>query len=269
MQERKPAVSGQFYPGTKSALEKQLELLIPKITAEKINAFGAVVPHAGYIYSGGVAGLVYASISPKKTYIILGPNHTGIGQAFSIMDLGAWLTPLGKAEINQGLAQEIIKSCPQVEIDTSAHSFEHSLEVQLPFLQYIVNNFDFVPIVLSQASLSQYQNFGKALSEVIKNYKHDVVILASSDMTHYEPHEEAKRKDKMAIDAILNLDVDELAQKIARYDITMCGWAPVIVMITACKAQGATKAKLIKYQTSGDTSGDYSSVVGYAGIAIF
>ncbi|MFH1776288.1 MAG: AmmeMemoRadiSam system protein B [Candidatus Omnitrophota bacterium] len=267
MRDREPVVSGQFYPGTKSALARQLETLIPK-QSEKRDILGAVVPHAGYIYSGTVAGSVYAALSPGKTYILLGPNHTGAGYGFSIINCGTWSTPLGKVKINNKLATALIDRYPKFKVDEQAHAYEHSIEVQLPFLQYIAKDFDFVPVVLSTAQINEYEMCGEHIAGAIKDYGKDVVILASSDFTHYESDAQARYKDQLAIDAILQLDEQRLLNNIQQYNITMCGWAPIIVMLVCCKKLGAKSAKLIKYQTSGDTSGDYTSVVGYAGIIV-
>ena len=264
---RNPVVSGQFYTANRSRLEKEItNYLDPK--EKKIDALGCISPHAGYIYSGSVAGAVLSGIKPKKTYIILGPNHTGIGKRFGV-DMGrSWLTPFGEVVIDDGLAEAIIGNSKLLEKDASCHSHEHSIEVQLPFLQILNKNFTFTPIVISEGSLDEYTEIGKALAKAIRDTKKDVTIIASSDMTHYEPHETAQKKDKLAIDKILGLDTKGFLKQIHDHNITMCGYAPTAIMMTASIELGAKKVKLIKYQTSGDTSGDYSSVVGYAGIII-
>ena len=264
---RKPAVSGQFYPGTASALEKQISLYVDQ-KAEKKNAIGAVCPHAGYIYSGPVAGATISKIAPADSFVILGPNHTGIGPEFSIMTGGTWKTPLGDAEIDSELASQLLTNSSLLKDDASAHAFEHSIEVQIPFLQYLFKTFVFVPIVVSHAGASTYKNIGSAIAKAIKSSKKKIVIIASSDMTHYETHESAKQKDAKAIDAILALDVDKLLQTVEKSNISMCGYGPVAIMLAAAKELGAKGAELVKYQTSGDASGDYSAVVGYAGIIV-
>ncbi len=264
---REAAVAGQFYPNRPGELRKIIEYMTPKGEVKR-EAIGLVCPHAGYVYSGPVAGAVFSILKFPSTFILIGPNHHGMGKPFSLMKDGRWKTPLGETPIDVALASEILGESRYLEADHVAHLYEHSLEVQLPFLQYFKPDVSIVPIILAQADPSVYNEIGLALSRALKKTGSDAVILASSDMTHYEPHESAKSKDRQAIDAILDLDADELVKRIARYGITMCGYAPVISLITAAKEMGAERAELVKYQTSGDTSGDYSSVVGYAGIII-
>ena len=264
---RNPAVAGQFYPGWPEELREMIKHMTDKDNP-RIDALGVVSPHAGYVYSGPVAGAVFSRIKFKDTFVLLGPNHRGAGKPFSIMTQGSWKTPLGEVQINADLAEAILKASTNLEEDALAHRYEHSLEVQVPFLQYFKPDVTIVPIVLSHADPSVYKEIGKAIARALKQTGAEAIILASSDMTHYEPHEKAKVKDMHAIDAILDLDADELVKRIASYDISMCGYAPAVSLITAVKELGARKAELVKYQTSGDTSGDYSSVVGYAGIII-
>lgn len=266
---RNPVVAGQFYSGSKEALAKEVAKLVAKSKAED-DAIGVLSPHAGYIYSGEVAASVLGSIKPKNTYIILGPNHTGLGIPFAISPAKIWKTPLGDVETDERLALEIKKNCDLIKDDELSHTREHSIEVQLPILQYLNKNFKFVPIVISYATLDVYRQIGKALARSVKDLKleKNITIIASSDMTHYEPQEAAKSKDSAAIEAILKLDEEELFRRISSMGITMCGYGPALIMITASKALGAKKTRLVKYATSGDVSGDYSSVVGYAGITI-
>ncbi|MFH0764233.1 MAG: AmmeMemoRadiSam system protein B [Candidatus Omnitrophota bacterium] len=266
---RNPVVAGQFYSGSKNALLKEVAGLVPEGMARE-DAIGVVSPHAGYIYSGEVAAGVLGSIKPKAAYIILGPNHTGSGCRFALSPARIWKTPLGDVETDERLNLEIKKNCPLIKDDGLSHSHEHSIEVQLPILQYLNKNFKFVPIVISYAGLDVYRQIGKALAKSIKDLKleKDITIIASSDMTHYEPQEIAKSKDSAAIEAILKLDEGELFERVSSMHITMCGYGPALIMIAASKALGAKKARLVKYATSGDVSGDYSSVVGYAGIII-
>ncbi len=264
---RQAAVAGQFYPGRPGELRDMIsEMTDPG--AERKDVVGVVSPHAGFIYSGPVAGAVFSRIKFTDTFIIIGPNHRGLGKPLSITTGGSWSTPLGEVPIDSGLAKAVLAASEGLEEDTLAHRYEHSLEVQVPFLQYFKPDVKIVPIVLAQAEPKVYQGIGRSIAATLKSRKEAAVIVASSDMTHYEPHESAKAKDKKAIEAILSLDADELVRRIGRYDISMCGYAPVISLIAAALEMGAGKAELIKYQTSGDTSGDYSSVVGYAGIMI-
>jgi hypothetical protein len=267
MKIRNPVVAGQFYPRAPSQLTAQIEEFIDeKVPKEEV--IGLVSPHAGYIYSGPVAGAVISRIKFKDTFIIMGPNHTGRGKPFSIMTKGVWKTPLGNVRIDQALGKEILGRSAYLEEDPVAHLYEHSIEVQIPFLQYFKRDIRIVPIVFSYHTGDVYKEIGKAMAASIKGLKRDVIIIASSDMTHYEPYESAKLKDTRAIEAILELNEDELLKRIEELNITMCGYAPTVSLISASKELGAKKAELIKYQTSGDISGDYSSVVGYAGIII-
>ncbi len=266
---RNAVVAGHFYPGSKTSLLREVESLIDS-KARKHDAIGVVSPHAGYAYSGSVAGSVLSSIEPRSNYIIMGPNHTGLGERFGLDTSDFWATPLGEVKLNRTLADAIRNKSSHIKNDSLSHAHEHSVEVQIPFLQVLQEVFTIVPITVSYASLDIYREVGKAIAAAIKelSLEKDVTIIASSDMTHYEPHEEVKKKDKVAIDAVLALDEKKLIEKITEMDITMCGFAPTAIMIVAAKALGAKKASLVRYQTSGDTSGDYSSVVGYAGILI-
>ena len=264
---RKPIVAGQFYPGTPEQLEKQLRGFIGK-QAKKENALGAVSPHAGYIFSGSVAGAVYSRINIPDKVIILGPNHTGRGASFSIMTEGTWVTPLGEIKINSSLSKNILKNSGQLEEDILAHTFEHSIEVQLPFLQYLNPKISFIPMCLSSGDYSSYKDIALAISRAIKDEGEKVLIIASSDMTHYESQDAARKKDGQAIEAVLKLDEKLLLDRIRDFDISMCGYVPAAVMLIACRELGAKSAELVKYQTSGDVIGDYSEVVGYAGIII-
>ncbi|MBA7476947.1 hypothetical protein ES707_12343 [subsurface metagenome] len=264
---RNPVVSGQFYPGSASTLEEQIKQFIDE-GAPKEGVLGLVSPHAGYVYSGPVAGAVISRIEFKDTFVIMGPNHTGLGQPFSIMTEGTWRTPLGEVEIDSALAKKILQASPPLKEDHVAHLEEHSIEVQLPFLQYFKPDVKIVPIVLTHATGATYKEIGRGIAEAIKDLKREAVVMASSDMTHYENQESANTKDNLAIEAILELNGDELLKRVAEYHITMCGYAPVVALLSACKELGARQAELVRYQTSGDITGDYRSVVGYAGVII-
>lgn len=272
-QVRQPVVAGQFYPSDPEGLKKQIEGF-PKENAAVDNiqreAIACLLPHAGYIYSGSVAYNVVSSLKIKDNLIILGPNHTGIGSPFSIFDEGSWVTPLGSLEINTSLVNGLLKKAEFLEIDCQAHKFEHSIEVQLPILQYAKGDFSFAPIVILSNDLDKCKELGLAIASAVKELalEKEVLIVASSDMNHYEEAAITKKKDKQAIQAILELDEAKLWSVIKEYDISMCGYAPVVAMISAAKALGAKNGKLIKYQTSADISGDNSSVVGYAGIIV-
>jgi len=264
---REPVVAGQFYPGTSSQLKAMIETFVDeKVAREEV--IGLVSPHAGYVYSGPVAGAVISKVKFKDTFVIMGPNHTGRGQPLSIMTQGTWQTPLGKVEIDSELGKQILATSSHLEEDHVAHQYEHSIEVQLPFLQYFKPDIKIVPIMLAYAGGDIYKEIGKDIARAIRESNRGVVIMASSDMTHYEPQESAQSKDTQAIEAILDLNEDELLRRIDELNISMCGYAPTVSLISAAKELGATGAELVRYQTSGDTTGDYSAVVGYAGVII-
>jgi AmmeMemoRadiSam system protein B/AmmeMemoRadiSam system protein A len=264
---RSPAVAGQFYPNSTAELQDTLATFIDN-NLEKEDALGAIVPHAGYIYSGKVAGEVFSRLEITPTVVILGPNHTGIGVPFSVMTRGQWQTPLGLVNINEDLAGAIEDNSNYLKADHEAHYQEHSIEVQVPFLKYMRRDVRIVPIILSSAKIDVYDEVGKVIGMTIRATKSNVLILASSDMSHYESHIQAGRKDQQAILSILQLDEVELLHRVYDQDISMCGYAPVATMLVATRELGANKAELVKYQTSGEVSGDYERVVGYAGIII-
>jgi AmmeMemoRadiSam system protein B len=263
---RESVVAGQFYPGTRSGLEKALAGLTKK--AAKESALGAMSPHAGYVYSGGVAGKVLSRLAEREVFIIIGPNHTGRGAPFSVFPDGKWRTPLGDVDVDKDMVQSIIKNSGIFKADESAHEYEHSVEVQIPFLQYLFKDFKIVPIIIGSTEIATLKKAGRGIAGVIKETKKSATIIASSDMTHYEARQTAEAKDKAALSAILNLDEDGLAEKVISMDISMCGVGPVILMLSAVKELGAKRADLVDYKTSGDASGDYSSVVGYGGVII-
>ena len=264
---RNPVVAGQFYPASSNKLKAMIEMMVDE-KASKEEVIGMVSPHAGYLYSGPVAGALFSKIKFKDTFIIMGPNHTGRGKPLSIMTEGIWKTPLGEVEIDSELGKQILSTSRYLKEDHLAHQYEHSIEVQLPFLQYFKKDFKLVPIVLAYANGAIYKEVGKEIAKATKDLNKEVLIIASSDMTHYEPQESAEKKDAQAIRAILDLNEDELLRRIDELNISMCGYAPTVSLISAAKELGATVAELVRYQTSGDITGDYSSVVGYAGIIL-
>jgi MEMO1 family protein len=264
---REPAVAGQFYPDSPAQLRKMIKGMVDE-SNEKIDAIGTVLPHAGYIYSGPVVGAVLSRVKIKSTAVIMCPNHTGRGKLFSVMAEGGWKTPLGQVDIDAELAKRILDESRYLEQDTAAHVHEHAVEVQLPFLQYLRPDVKMVPIVLAQANGETYREIGRGIARAISGLNRDVIIIASSDMTHYESQESVRQKDSEAIHAMLQLDEAELLKRVGQFDITMCGYGAAASMLAAAKELGAERAELIKYQTSGDTSGDYSSVVGYAGVVV-
>ena len=265
---RHPIASGKFYPGTAEQLRAFIESFVEKID-EKTDAVGIISPHAGYIYSGSVAASVIARIKTADTYVIIGPNHTGMGKPFSIMTVGAWQTPLGEVPIDSALAQNILSNSKYLQEDRTAHQGEHSIEVQLPLLQYFKPDLKIVPIVLAVATLEIYREIAASIAQAIQESPDKkVVIVASSDMTHYESQEAAAAKDHRALEAILQMDEESLLDRVIKERISMCGYAPAVTMLAAAKILGAKSAELVRYQTSGDASGDYSSVVGYAGVLV-
>lgn len=267
---RKPAVCGSFYPAGVTSLRKQIDALADK-KAAKNDIIACILPHAGYMYSGAVAVKTLSEVNIKDRIILLGPNHTGMGEPFSIMASGAWETPFGKINIDSFLAAKILSKSQYLKNNDLAHRYEHSLEVELPILQYFKAGFQIVPIVIASDKISVLKSLGQNIADSIKEagVLDSTLIIASSDMTHYESGENARFKDNAAIESILELDEEGLNSKVRQLNISMCGYAPVSVALTASKLLGAKSAKVIKYANSGDTTGDYSSVVGYAGITIY
>jgi AmmeMemoRadiSam system protein B len=262
---RNPTVAGYFYPSSPAELKMMLAKYINK-TAPKEEAVGLLMPHAGYQYSGAVAGAAISRVSFKDTFIIIGPSHSGLGKPYSVMPEGTWKTPLGEVEVDAGLARKIIELSDYAEEDYAAHADEHAVEVQIPFLQYIKPDVQIVPIILAGTSADIYKEIGHAIARAIKELHRGTVILASGDMTHYEPQESAQEKDMKAVEAMLALDEDELTRRYKNLRMTMCAHGPLVTLIAAAKELGANSAELIKYQNSGDATGDYSAVVGYAGV---
>lgn len=264
---RRPAVAGQFYYGSGPRLKGQVEQYEVKGTARE-KVIGIISPHAGLMYSGHVAGAVYSSIEFPETFIMLGPNHTGLGAAVSIMSSGTWEIPTGTLSVDEELSWKIMRKSSFVTEDVQAHIFEHSLEVQLPFISYFSDSARIVPITVLTASLQECEEIGKGIAGAIKEAGYKVVIAASSDMSHYVSDADARKLDGLAIKEILDLDPEGLYNTILRKGISMCGFIPVTIMLFAAKALAAREARLVKYATSGDVSGDYDHVVGYAGIII-
>lgn len=263
---REAAVAGQFYPGTRPAVENAVKEMIGH--GPRQSALGVMVPHAGYMYSGRVAGEVYGAVEMPQTFIILGPNHSGLGPMASIMSAGVWRLPAGDAVIEEELAKSVLSHSGSLEADDRAHVFEHSIEVQLPFMQYLVGNVSFVPISMMAHSLEACRDIGTAVAAAVKASRGKVLVVASSDMTHYESQAIAREKDQLAIDRLLALDPEGLLETVQANHISMCGVAPAAAMLFACNQLGAKEARLVKYETSGDVTGDFSQVVGYAGVVV-
>ncbi|MDD5014135.1 MAG: MEMO1 family protein [Atribacterota bacterium] len=277
---RKAAVAGSFYAGDSKSLNMQIKnCFLHKIGPGKIplinpkrenNIIGLVSPHAGYMYSGSVAATGFYKIAldgKPDTIIVLGPNHHGFGEDVSIMVEGNWKTPLGELEIDTDIAENILKNSKIIKNDKKANQYEHSIEVQLPFIQYLFDrDIKFVPICMTRQDINTDIEIAQSIcsSVVGKN----ILIIASSDFTHYETQEYAENADTQAINAILEFNPKKLYDMIYHRNLTMCGPGPITVMLIACETLGAKKAELLKYATSGDVSGIYDQVVGYASIII-
>lgn len=265
---RKPSVAGYFYPGKAEELKKMIERMVD-LESEKKKAICVVSPHAGFVYSGPVAGAVFSSVLLPDRFVILGPSHRNVESRIGIMKEGIWETPLGDIPVDAQLAELIMKNSDAITEDNAAHFNEHSLEVQLPFIQFFKKNISIVPLCISYySSFEELKELGTSISLGIKAVKENVMIVASTDMSHYVDHNVAKKKDFMAIEKILQLDAKGLYNVVHRQDISMCGFQPTTSALFASKELGAKTATLIKYQTSGDITGDHHEVVGYAGIRV-
>ncbi len=264
---RTAVVAGQFYSGNKKRLQSDVKSLMVAATPE--TSIAVMSPHAGYVYSGAVAGKTFSHVKIPKEVIILGPNHHGHGHAAAVYAHGAWETPLGKVEIASDLAERLLAEGPMTADDYTAHMDEHSLEVQVPFLQYLSPNVRIVPLCIGRMPLDTLLALGDGLARVISSCDESPLIVASTDMTHYEAGEIARQKDSLALDRVLALDPEGLYEVVHENNITMCGVLPTVVMLRAALALGATQAELVAYSNSGDVTGDQSSVVGYAGVRVF
>jgi AmmeMemoRadiSam system protein B len=266
---RIPAVAGQFYPAGKDSLQEMISEFMPDTAAVECRDCKAVIsPHAGYVYSGAVAGKTFSKVNVPEDVVIIGPNHHGIGPPMALMVDGQWQTPLGNVEINSELSKLILDSNENIENDEYAHQHEHSLEVQVPFLQNRQPDLKLSPLVVSRLSLELCLYSGNQLAAAIKQLQRPVLIVASTDMTHYESREQASRKDRHALANVLDLDPEGLYRTVMEMNISMCGVIPTTIALSAAKELGANKCELINYSDSGETSGDIDHVVGYAGLVI-
>ncbi|MDA8156287.1 MAG: AmmeMemoRadiSam system protein B [Actinomycetota bacterium] len=265
---RLPAAAGRFYPAGRRELESAVKQALGQDKAKHEKAVAAVCPHAGYIYSGAVAGAVYSSLEISKTVILIGPNHTGFGPDVSIMASGSWRVPNGELVVDSLLAKAITDRSALFKADSSAHVYEHSLEVQVPFICHLRQDATIVPITIMRASRQELEAIGKAIAKAIMAERPDALIIASSDMSHYVSDNEARNKDALAIRDILALDPAAMLETVYRNNISMCGVLPVAAMLYAATELGAKDARLVKYATSAETSGDFEHVVGYAGIIV-
>lgn len=264
---RRPAVAGQFYPAERSWLDAGIARYMEGDVG-KVAAKGAIVPHAGIIYSGNVAGAVYSRVEMPGTFVIIGPNHTGRGKPAAVWASGIWQMPGGDIPIDEELARQIIDNSDCLSEDETSHQYEHSIEMQLPFIQYFKRDLKIVPICLKSAAYEVCQDVGQAAARTVDAAGIRALLVASTDMSHYVSQETAQAKDRMAIDKILSLDARGLYEVVMSEGISMCGFMAATAAIVACKELGATKAELVRYATSGDINGDYTHVVGYAGLVI-
>lgn len=265
---RRSAVAGQFYPGTQKELKRELNRCFATITIvdQSRDVMGAVVPHAGYTYSGPTAAHVYAALPQADTYVILGPNHTGVGSLVAVSQ-ETWETPLGEVPADKEFVKKLAGGI--IDLDENAHRYEHSIEVQLPFLQYrFSHKFEIVPICMGMQDEQTAMEIGNQLAQVIRDSNKKVVIIASSDFSHYVPDKVARDTDNYLIESVLTLDVDEFYARLAERNASACGYGPITAMFVASAQLGATGGTLLDYSTSGDVTGDTSAVVGYAGIIV-
>ncbi len=267
---RHPAVAGRFYPRNREELRTEAQTYLSQAESQQplVEAIGCIAPHAGYMYSGHVAGAVFARVRIPRRCIVLCPNHTGMGRALAIVSDGAWETPLGEVPIDGELAASLKRQFPALHDDLAAHRAEHAAEVELPFMQLRQPELRFVPIALCTGQFEPLEHLGQALANVIAGLKEPVLIVASSDMNHYESDAVTRVKDHRAIERILTLDPRGLYDVVTGQDISMCGFGPAVAMLTAARQLGAHSAELVKYATSGDVSGDRDMVVGYAGVVV-
>jgi MEMO1 family protein len=267
---RYPAVSGRFYPEDADALEQELtrHLAPTPDNAQFADAVACLVPHAGYMYSGHVAGAVYRRLPARPSYIVMGPNHFGYGERLAMMSQGAWLTPLGEVPLNPALARLVREACPAITEDAEAHAREHSIEVHLPFLQHGGKTFNLLPIAVGVGDYDTLEQLGHAVAQAVSRSPEPVLIVASSDLNHYEPDDVTRSIDKKAIDRMLDLDPAGLHATVLREHISMCGFGPAVAMLVAALDLGAKRAEIGKYATSADRGGPRDRVVGYAGIVV-
>jgi AmmeMemoRadiSam system protein B len=264
---RPTAVAGAFYPGTRGGLELELASLVAE-TAARHELLACIAPHAGYVYSGGVAGRLFAHLTVPRRVVVLGPNHTGAGARISVSSHRSWRTPLGEVAVDRELSDRLVAAVADAELDDHAHRREHSIEVQLPFLARRRPDVVVLPICLKHLDLAECLELGRALAALIAATDEPVGLVASSDMSHYQPDDVVRNLDHLAISAALERDPAALYDTVHRERITMCGVIPATVALTAANSLGATGAHLVAYATSGEVSGDDSAVVGYAGVCI-
>ena len=266
--QRQPAVAGQFYPGSGQKLRAALDQLIPQNPAPR-PVKGVISPHAGYVYSGAIAGKLFSQVTIPDTVLVIGPNHHGSGAAAALYPDGEWLTPLGSLAVNSSLNALLLHHGPYLQSDHVAHLHEHSLEVQIPFIQYLRPDVTISAICIGHGDYAPLRDIGQGIAAAIREYGKEVLIVASSDMTHYESADSAREKDHQALERVLALDGKGLLEVCHSQRITMCGVVPATVMIEAALTLGASYAELVAYGNSGDVTGDTRQVVGYASVEVW
>jgi AmmeMemoRadiSam system protein B len=269
---RPPAVAGQFYPGTASEVDTALQTLVPQ-SASKRRAIAVVCPHAGWTYSGRTAGLVYSQVEIPDRVILVGPNHQGIGSKYAVYGSGSWHTPAGDVPIAEPLAADLLDSCELLAEDARAHGGEHSLEVQIPMLLRANPNVRIVPLLIGggwpeSGGRRNLREIGAAIAQTVQDYGKPVLLLASTDLNHYENQETSNIKDKLVLEAVVKLDEEALMNHVIDVEVSMCGVASTYIVLHAAKKLGAKRAELLDYRTSGDVSGDFTRVVGYGAVVI-
>lgn len=265
---RQPAVADRFYPGNRGTLERTVREMLPSApSTSPLAALAAISPHAGYMYSGAVAAETLGAIRIPQTVVIIGLNHHGQGAPVAL-SLAEWQMPMGKVSVHRPTADLLLAPGSPITHDEIAHRHEHSVEVQIPFLQALRPDVQILPVVLSHISYPMCEEIGTFLAEVIRSTTEEILIVASSDMTHYESREAASQKDALALRQIEQLNPRGLYDTVHSNRISMCGVIPVSVALVAAKALGATKSQIIRYTDSGYVSGDTGQVVGYAGVVI-
>jgi AmmeMemoRadiSam system protein B len=269
---RPPAVAGQFYPETASEVDAALQTLIP-LSASKRRAIAVVCPHAGWTYSGRTAGFVYSQVEIPERVILVGPNHQGVGSDYAVFGSGAWHTPAGDVPIAEPLAADLLDNCELLAEDFRAHGGEHSLEVQAPMLLHANPNVRIVPLLIAggwsdAGGRRNLREIGAAIAQTVQDFGKPILLLASTDLNHYEAQEISNIKDKLVLDAVVKLDEDALMDRVVEVEVSMCGVAATYIVLHAAKKLGAKRAELLDYRTSGDVSGDFSRVVGYGAVVI-
>jgi len=269
---RPPAVAGQFYPETAAEVDAVLQTLIP-LSASKRRAIAVVCPHAGWTYSGRTAGCVYSQVEIPDRVILVGPNHHGVGSEYAVYGSGSWHTPAGDVPIAEPLAAALLDNCELLAEDLRTHGGEHSLEVQAPMLLYANPNVRIVPLLIGggwpeSGGRRNLREIGAAIAQTVREFGKPVLLLASTDLNHYEDQEISHVKDKLVLDAIVKLDEEALMDRVRDVEVSMCGVASTYVVLHAAKKLGAKRAELLDYRTSGDVSGDFARVVGYGAVVI-